>query len=450
MPSLGLAMIVKDGVATLARCMGSVQGAVNQIVVVDTGSSDGSVELARGLGAEVFEIPWPDSFAEARNVAVRKLSTDWVLVLDDDEALDNAGRERLPAVLEAAESGAGKVGGYLVTVRNHLPVKFVGGGRAAAIKAAETEVPGAEQAQACAEFEICRLFRRQAGISYEGRVHEHVEPSIRRLGLKIAPANFLIHHFGHLATAEELRAKDEFYRRLGRLKVQDNPRDAEAWVELGLQEYEQFGNYSEGMECLKRALALRPSAPAVAALALARLYVDIQAEERALALLAGMALRGGDAGQKEHICGDALYNLGRLKEARAAYLRALSILREDARVLSKLGLTEVRLQMKKSGISRLLKAVRENPGDFEIHDRLVKAYLAMNQVKDAAEAAEEMAAAIPLPVAFLRAASIHGHLRQWSAAEEIIRRGLELFPQHGELLQMKGELERELFSVAAV
>jgi hypothetical protein len=79
------------------------------------------------------------------------------------------------------------------------------------------------------------LFRRHPGIYYVGRVHEHVEPRIHALGLELASADLVIHHFGHLCSPAELRTKNEFYRKLGRHKVKDIPNDPEAWVELGLQ-----------------------------------------------------------------------------------------------------------------------------------------------------------------------------------------------------------------------
>jgi tetratricopeptide (TPR) repeat protein len=442
MPSLGLAMIVKDGAKTLRNCIASVAGVTDQIVIADTGSSDGSSQLARELGAEVFDVPWLDNFAQARNAAVRALSTDWALIMDDDEELDPEARAKIPFLLENDT-----VGGYLVTLRNHIPVKFGFGGHAPSIKASDSSIPRAEGARAYADFAICRLFRCRPEIYYVGRVHEHVEPSILALGLKLAPANFVVHHFGHLCSPAELRTKDEFYRKLGRLKVKDTPNDPEAWVELGLQEYEQFRNYSAGIECFKKALALNPRYSSVPALSLANLYIDIHADGRALELLGGVVITGRAAGEKERTCGDALYNLGRLKEARCAYLRAAAILPEDARIASKLGLIEVRLGLKKNGLARLSRALEANPDDWEMHDRMIKACILMNWMPQAAEAAERLAIEHPNPASILRAASIRAQMKEWEAAEQGINRGLQVFPQNRELLQAKDELERELARV---
>jgi len=435
-------MIVKDGEKTLRNCIASVAAITDRIVIADTGSSDGSVHLARELGAEVFDIPWQDSFAQARNAAVRALSTDWVLIMDDDEELDPAGSVKIPPLLENA-----KIGGYLVTLRNHIPVKFGFGGHAPSIKVNDSAIARAQGARAYADFALCRLFRRHPEIYYVGRVHEHVEPSIRALGLRLASADVVIHHFGHLCSPTELRAKDEFYRKLGRLKVQDSPDDPEGWVELGLQEYEQFRNYIAGIECFKKALALNPRFSSVPGLSLANLYIDIHAEQRALDLLSGIAMTGRAAGEKERTCGDAFYNLGRLKEARVSYLRALAILPEDARIDSKLGLTEARLGLKKNGLARLTRALRAQPDDWEMHDRMIKGYILLDLLPQAADAAECMAREHPNPATILRAASIRAQMKEWRAAEDGIVQGLQVFPNNRELLQFKEELGRELTRV---
>jgi len=440
MPSLGLAMIVKDGAKTLRHCLASVVGVVDQIVIADTGSTDGTPELARELGAEVFDFPWQDSFAEARNSAVGKLTTDWALVLDDDEELDARARTKLPALLN--NSG---MGGYLVTLRNYLPVRFCEGGHAPSAQPIDAAVARAKNARSVAEFELCRLFRRHPKIYYSGRVHESVDASIHALGLELGSGNFAIHHFGHLCgSADELKEKDLLYRKLSHLKSKDRPNDSQAWTELGLVEYERFKNYSTAIECFKKALALDPKSNNVPYLSLANLYLEIRAEERALALLACVNMKGKQAGEKEQICGDAFYNLGRLRASRAAYLRALAILPCDPRILSKLGLTEVRMGLKKSGFSRLKTALKETPELVEMHDRMIKAFIVADMLPQAAEEAELVAVGFPNPATILRAAVLRAQMREWHLAQETIQRGLQLFPQDKELLDVKTELEEKM------
>jgi tetratricopeptide (TPR) repeat protein len=442
MPSLGLAMIVKNGAETLRECLNSVSGLADQIVIADTGSSDGTPQLARELGAEVFDFPWQDDFAKARNAALQALTTDWVLVLDADEELDAEARTAIPSLL-----GNSRFGGYGVTLRNYLPLKFGVGGHAPSIRPIQSPVRRAAGARTYADFKLYRLFRRHPDIYYTGRVHELIEPQIRAHGLQFGPANFMIHHFGHVISMDKMRAKDELYRRLGILKIQDSPDDPQSWTEIGQLEYERFHNYTTAMEYLKKALAL-PGHSNIPYLSLANLYVDIQANDRALELLARVSMKGRSAGAKENIRGDALYNLGQLKGARSAYLRALELLAEDARIASKLGLTEVRLGLKKNGLARVARALKAAPDIYEVHDRMIKAYILMGLLPQAAEAAEQLAAVHRIAAAFLRAASICGQMKDWKTAETLVDQGLELFPHDAELLKARAELQREAGSVA--
>ena len=82
MTILSLAMIVKNEAANLPRCLASVQGLVDEMVVVDTGSTDDTVAIAESFGARMGHFPWTDDFAAARNESLRLCTGGWVLVLD--------------------------------------------------------------------------------------------------------------------------------------------------------------------------------------------------------------------------------------------------------------------------------------------------------------------------------------------------------------------------------
>lgn len=84
-PGLTLHMIVKNEARCLERCLKSVRHAVDQIVVADTGSTDETIQILRDFDARIYEIPWPGAFDAARNFALDKVETEWVLFLDADE-----------------------------------------------------------------------------------------------------------------------------------------------------------------------------------------------------------------------------------------------------------------------------------------------------------------------------------------------------------------------------
>lgn len=87
MASVSLCMIVRNEQLTLGRCLTSVAGLVDEIIVVDTGSSDGTRQIAQGFGAHVYDYAWADDFAAARNFSFSKASRDFILWLDADDVL---------------------------------------------------------------------------------------------------------------------------------------------------------------------------------------------------------------------------------------------------------------------------------------------------------------------------------------------------------------------------
>src|SRR5579875_2454533 len=93
--TLSLCMIVKDEEQLLPRCLKAIRPAVDEIIVVDTGSSDATMDIARSFGARVIEHPWTGSFAEPRNVSFDAATGDWIIYLDADEVLVSEDVERL-------------------------------------------------------------------------------------------------------------------------------------------------------------------------------------------------------------------------------------------------------------------------------------------------------------------------------------------------------------------
>lgn len=99
-PKISLAMIVRNEAEGLARCLCSVAAGVDEIVIVDTGSTDDTVAIARGFTNRVFQIEWPDDFAAARELAFAKARGEWILWLDGDDEF--SGHLRLKDLVKSA------------------------------------------------------------------------------------------------------------------------------------------------------------------------------------------------------------------------------------------------------------------------------------------------------------------------------------------------------------
>ncbi|HEY1801506.1 MAG TPA: glycosyltransferase [Terriglobales bacterium] len=426
MPTIALSMIVKNGASTIRACLESVCGVVDQIVIADTGCTDQTCDIAREFGAVLVPFPWENHFANARNAALKPVTADWVLVLDADEELDEDARKRIPDLLKASN-----VGGYITPIRNYVPNKFTRAWDRIAVPNDNRHVR-AKDAPAYVVHENCRFFRRHPEIFFVGRVHEAVEGPIQALGMKLLPAPFFIHHFGQMSSQQHKDDKALFYRDLLRLKTEEQPNDALAWIQLGLQEYECLGNAGEALRCLDRALILQPQA-SDAWIFKSMALLNLGQPQQALAALGNARKDGKGAALREQLCGDAFHYLEQLPEARAAYREALKLRQQDPILESKLGFVEVKLGQHKAGIAKLERAAKAAPALLEVHDRRVKAYVLVKDLNQAAVASEEFLSHIAHPKLFMRAASIRAQMQQWDRAAHILASGLEMFPASPEL-----------------
>jgi tetratricopeptide (TPR) repeat protein len=429
-------MIVKNESDSIRPCLESVRDLVTQIVLADTGCTDDTCQIARDFGATIVSFPWQDHYAKARNAALEPIRTDWVLVLDGDEELDQQTRGNIARLLEMSDAG-----GFLTPIRNYVTSRSNRGWDRIALEN-DGRHGRAKSAPAFFIHENCRLFRRQPDIYFTGRVHELVEPQIATAGLDVVPANFFIHHFGQLESGAQKTEKGTYYRDLLRLKVEEQPDDPAAWIQLGLQEYEQFQNQEEALRCFQRALQLEPRA-AEAWLFLGMIYVDAGSYQESLNALHHDTRKGPSNALREQIRGDALHGLNQFEDARMAFRRALKMAGRDPVLESKLGYVEVKLGHRGSGMAKLLRAAQEMPGLFAIQDRLMKAYIMAGQVKEAAAVADQLTEKAAHPKLFLRAASLYAALRDWENCMQTLERGLRAFPDSADLQQGYGEASKQ-------
>ncbi len=219
-PRLSVYLIVRNEEAFLSRCLASVKPIADQIVVLDTGSTDRTVQIAREFGAEVHDFEWCDDFSAARNAAMEHVRGDWVLALDADEELPLEEHARLEADL-----GQGRLLGL------RLPLVNVG-----------VEEEGLSY--------VPRLFRNAPGLFYVSRVHEQVFSSVlvraEEWGLDTALGTARLRHHGYTKAVVADRRKTERNLRLLEQAVDEIPHDANLLMNLGL-ELVRSGRSSEGL-----------------------------------------------------------------------------------------------------------------------------------------------------------------------------------------------------------
>ncbi len=209
---LSLCLIVKDEEDFLPDCLASVGDLADEVIVVDTGSTDRTVERAEAAGATVVHRPWTGDFAAARNASLDAATGDWVLVLDADERLAPGSAEQVRRLIDAEPEDAPPTI-YLPLIENRdKDGRPLGAGH------------------------MPRLWRRRPALRFTGRVHEQVGVGVPGLRQRYEDA-FRILHYGYDPDLQAQRGKRA--RNMGLLEAElaDRPGDAAATFYLAKEHY---------------------------------------------------------------------------------------------------------------------------------------------------------------------------------------------------------------------
>ncbi|WP_052487490.1 tetratricopeptide repeat-containing glycosyltransferase family 2 protein [Gordoniibacillus kamchatkensis] len=229
MLDISLCMIVRNEVQHLERCLASVRGLAGEIIVGDTGSDDGTVDVALRFGAQVIPVVWENDFAKARNAVLRHASRSWILVLDADEQADGWDPAEVAALLADP-----RIFGYYVHVISYV---------------------GEPDSREYVTDSVCRLFRNDPRIRFRGSIHEEAASCIEEMpGSPLAFSRLIIRHYGY--TQREIERKNKMGRNLAliRTALRQTPGDPLLRYALGT-EYFQAENYPAAVRTLLPLLA---------------------------------------------------------------------------------------------------------------------------------------------------------------------------------------------------
>jgi glycosyltransferase involved in cell wall biosynthesis len=228
--TLSLCMIVRDEEQMLARCLAAAAPAVDEIIVVDTGSQDATIEIARSFGAQVIEHQWTDSFAEARNISFDAATGDWLLFLDADEILVAEDAQRLrsltghtwrEAFYLVETSYTGNAGDGFAVINNAL-----------------------------------RVFRNRPQYRFEGRIHEQIAHNLPVYAPgRIQQTSVRVEHYGYLGAARDSKGKSQRNVELLRAQAAESPPTPFLHFNLG-SEYVAVGDAPSALSEFERAWAM--------------------------------------------------------------------------------------------------------------------------------------------------------------------------------------------------
>lgn len=180
MPTLSLCMIVKNEEKHLARCLSSVKDVADEIIIVDTGSTDKTIEIAESFCAKIFHFDWVNDFSAARNFALSKCIGDWILYLDADEELNHNSIEEVKRYKSHTPAGV------YCTVKSHGSASANG-----------------------SVMKYPRLFAKVPKVEFVGKVHEQIIDSLKKNKIPLIESEIEIIHHGYAIDEDGLLKKKE-------------------------------------------------------------------------------------------------------------------------------------------------------------------------------------------------------------------------------------------------
>lgn len=231
MSKITACLIVKDEEAYLERCLKSLRGKVDEIVVVDTGSTDRTVEIASKYKAKIVPFQWTNSFSDARNESLKHATSDWILWIDADEELVCSNKTKLKKMVTADifDVFLVKITSFTGSITNH--------------------------ADSNTNFAI-RLFKNCPRFRYTGRIHEQIVSQEQADDTRIGSLDCLeLLHYGYLTEIKESKHKFQRNKELLEVELRENPNDAFQWFNLGMEYYSEM-DYKEAMSCFEKSMSL--------------------------------------------------------------------------------------------------------------------------------------------------------------------------------------------------
>ncbi|WP_099361310.1 tetratricopeptide repeat-containing glycosyltransferase family 2 protein [Fredinandcohnia onubensis] len=229
-PFISLCMIVKNEEKVIERCLSSIVNLVDEIIVVDTGSTDNTIELVAQYTKSIYEFEWINDFSAARNYAASKASGEWILVLDADEYIDE---ENFKEFILELKKDNGQYESYYAKILN-----FTG-----------------DYGEHLVQNFHDRIYKNNGDIEYHRKIHEQFR-SATGGPLRNNKSNLLIFHSGYLKHTVSEKDKNQRNRELLDQEMKSGNNNAFDFFNLG-NEYSSLGDYGKALDSYLEAYKLK-------------------------------------------------------------------------------------------------------------------------------------------------------------------------------------------------
>lgn len=421
-------MIVKNEEGQIADCLAAIRSVVDEIIVVDTSSTDGTREVAREMGAKVFEFPWTNDFSAARNESIRRATGQYILWMDADDRMDPEEIEKLRQIKSQLSPYRPKA--YYLIIQSHALHEGV------------------------SSFYQMRLFPKKPGVLFEGRVHEQVVFSLQRLKIPLEYLPIRIRHTGY---SDLTTIKRKFERNWAILEA-DIKKDPNNLISryYGARTLGGLGRYQEAIEYIQKITenqTIQKKEKAFylqSATLLGQIFLKLNLFPEAKLLFNKLVLEYPDDPMVQYELGESYYLAGNYEKACPPLRRSLELPLELSifpvnqeqfaygqfhalcQCYKQLGMREQAGMVWEAYLAR-------DPGNSKPLELLGLLALEDNQFSDAVDywqrAIQKGAAS---DILFSNLGLCFRKLERWAEAEEALRQALKLNPERLEALTNLG------------
>ena len=445
MTLISLAMIVKDEEATLAHCLESVKSLVDEMVIIDTGSTDKTIDIAKDFGARVHPFKWRDDFAAARNESLKHCRGEWTLILDADEAIDPLDHEKIKNACLRPFADA-----YEVTNRNYMYTSTVRSHDIGSVPNRPDDLNKPDKpaysegrnlpfyADLSGSLRLARMFD---GLAFSERIHETLGKSLLSHGKTIKPLDAVIHHYGNIFK-ERLERKAPYYLMLAQQEVDKNPTDVMVQFNL-LQQALVAKQWEVALKTARASLKLSSSAHPLVYYGAGVALQQLDKHDEAIGYFDMLLGRDPEHTLAALAKGVSKEALGDIDAGRELIMKVIKT--QPDYIPAHVSLAELELRLNNFDAARkiALGATGISPNEPALYNLLVKIELARNNRPQAARDAMLGLRKCPNGGEGLwhRLAAVYLiQTGERGAAAAILELGLKAFPDDPGLMRLKGML----------
>ncbi|MBT7903147.1 glycosyltransferase [Candidatus Woesearchaeota archaeon] len=257
-PTISLCLIVKNEEDYIEQCLNSVLELVNEIIIIDTGSTDKTKELALDFkknkfpNLKILDFPWVQDFSSARNFSTSYATSEWILILDADEIIAKEDHNKIKELILKYNKPNTAMGLMLIQRNYANNSKLVGWTQN------DEKYVSLEKFSGFYPTPITRLFKNKQEIVFRSKVHESVDDSIFEKKGKIKLTEIPIHHFQYERGEEYVKQKQLNYFDICKEMVKTRKQDFKVWFDMGVISANYRNSPTDSEKFFKQSLELNP------------------------------------------------------------------------------------------------------------------------------------------------------------------------------------------------